>query len=216
MRLDSLSSYHVRAPEGLMAWHATRSSLLDNILRDGLKYGSIELFFHCMPISRRPVKVFSGPASGRHLARDVWLELDLTGSDLLVTATSNFDFVLEPIESIEPDKIRIMEMDEVLQRASEAEWIPCQEKEVEFVFREEFSVFLSLPVLREIGWEGYSLAGKERVPDMLGQLTIDEARIGPNSNLSFWLELSSMILQERMISLDGPTVPPALPFLQIE
>ncbi len=216
MRLNSLSSYHVRPPKGLMAWHATRSSLLDNILKDGLKYGSIELFFHCLPISRRPIKVFSGPASGKHLARDVWLELDLTGSDLLVTAASNFDFVLEPIKSIEPDKIRVMKMDEVLQRASEPEWIPCQEKEVESVFREEFSVFLSLPILREIGWAGYSMAGKERVPDMLGQHTIDEARIGANSNLSYWLELCSMILQEQMVAVEVPCAPKPLPFAEIE
>ena len=216
MRLPSLSSYQVRPPKGMMAWHATRSSLLEKILKDGLKYGSIELFFHCLPISRRPIEVFSGPAQGRLLARDVWLELDLTGSDLLVTPASNFDFVIEPTEPIEPGKIRIMKVDEVLQKASESEWIPCQEKEVEFVFQEEFSVFLSLPILRDIGWAGYSLAGKERVPDTLGQLTIDEARIEANSNLSLWLELSSMILQEKIIALEGPSAPTPLPLLQIE
>ena len=215
MRLSSLSSYHVRPPKGLKAWHATRSPLLDNILNDGLKYGNIELFFHSLPISRRPIEVFSGPACSKHMPRDVWLELDLTGTELLVVGTSNFDFVLEPMRPIEPHKIRIMKMDEVLQRASELEWIPSQEEEVEFVFQEEFSVYLSLPILREIGWEKYAVAGKDRVPDRLGQITIDEAMTGVNSNLSFWLELSSMIQRERRIKLESPCIPVRLPLAQI-
>ena len=122
MRLSSLSSYHVRPPKGLKAWHATRSPLLDNVLNDGLKYGNMELFFHSLPISRKPIEVFSGPACSKHMPRDVWLELDLTGTELLVVGTSNFDFVLEPIRPSEPHKIRVMKMDEVLQRASESEW----------------------------------------------------------------------------------------------
>jgi len=196
-----------------MAWHATRSSLIDKILKEGLKYGSIELFFHCLPISRKPIKVFSGPAVGRHLARNAWLELDLTGSDLLVTAASSFDYVIEPIKPIEPNKIRIMTLDEVLQRARESEWIPCQEEEREYVFQEEFSVFLSLPILREIGWAEYSITGKERVPDRLCQFPIDETRIKANSNLSFWLELSSMIQREKSIALEGPYAPLPLPLV---
>ena len=149
------------------------------------------------------------------MPRDVWLELDLTGTELLVDGTSNFDFVLEPMRPIEPHKIRIMKMDEVLQRASESEWIPSQEEEVEFVFQEEFSVYLSLPILREIGWEKYAVAGKDRVPDRLGQITIDEAMTGVNSNLSFWLELSSMIQRERRIKLESPCIPVRLPLAQI-
>ncbi|MEK0324749.1 MAG: hypothetical protein QQN63_03515 [Nitrosopumilus sp.] len=215
MRLSSLSSYHVRPPKGLVAWHATRSPLLDTILDEGLKYGNIEIFFHSLPISRRPIEVFSGPARTKHLARDVWLELDLTGSELLVVGTSNFDFILEPIKAIDPRKIRIMKMDEVLQRATESEWIPCREGEVEFVFQEEFSVYLSLPILREIGWEKYAVSGRELVPDRLGELSIDEARNVKNSNLSFWLELSSMIQRERMIALENLYVPKQLPLAQI-
>jgi len=145
----------------------------------------------------------------------VWLELDLTGSELLVVGTSHFDFVLEPIKPIEPQKIRIMKMDEVLERATKSEWVPCQEGEVESVFQEEFSVYLSLPILREIGWEKDAIVGKERVPDRLGQLTIDKARTVANSNLSFWLELSSMIQREKMTAQEIPCVPKQLPLAQI-
>ena len=153
---------------------------------------------------------------GSLLARDVWLEIDLTGSDLLVSGTSNFDHVLEPINPIEPGNIRVMRLDEVLQKAKESEWIPYQDMEDEYVFEEEFSVFLSLPILREIGWAGYSIDGIERVPDRIAQLTIDEVMIGANSNLNFWLDLSSMILREKISALGVPSAPTPLPLVKIE
>ncbi|MFQ6011929.1 MAG: hypothetical protein ACE5KG_07135 [Nitrososphaerales archaeon] len=209
-----MKSYHVRPPEGVKAWHATRSSLLDRILKEGLKYGSLELFFHCLPISRKPVNVFSGPATGMNLARDVWLEVDLAGSDLLVTGTTNFDFIFEPIEPINPDKIRIMQVDEVLRRADESEWIPCQEDEKEFVFQEEFTVFFSLPILRETGWSEHAIIGRERVPGRLAQLSIGEAWKAANPNLAYWLEVSSMIQRVEKKEI-GSYSPVPVPLLQL-
>ena len=187
-------SLKVKAKENVLGWHATRSGFLDSILSEGLRYGYFEIFYHWLPIYDNPFKILSGPSVGNFVARDTYLELDLQGIDLLMVFCPELgENDLTILQPIPPSKIKVMCIEEVVEKATEPEWVPYETTNVLKVDSEDSRFSLSRPFINNPQWDD-SLVRKylDRKPREIDLKSIEASRAMDSPNVRFWLELEDM------------------------
>jgi hypothetical protein len=161
---------------------------------EGLKRGAIELFFHELPLTYKPFMIYTGPFQGRFLPRDAWLEIDLSRVKVKVSKHEKRPVEFRVHEPIQPYRIKVLTIDEVIAKATKPEWVPWGQS-----FRlEEFHPDLSLPYLvamRRVEFRIGPLINRE--PRILETMTFEEAKVRGNPNMKFFVKLGSLTPKKR-------------------
>jgi hypothetical protein len=189
IRLSRAFQFHeviVECDEGVIGWHATRKLFLPLIMSKGLKRGAIELFFHDVPLTYKPVMIYTGPFGGKYLPRDAWLEVDLSKVKVKVLKYEKRPVEFRVHETIQPHRIKVLTIGEAIARATKPEWVPWG-----LSFRlEEFHPDLSLPYLRRMKRVEFRIGPLvNREPRILETMTFEEAKVRGNPNMKFFVKL---------------------------
>jgi hypothetical protein len=172
--------------DGVIGWHATRKLFLPSITDEGLKYGTVELFFHDLPLTYKPFMVYTGPFQGRFLPRDTWLEMDLSRVKVKALKHEKGPVEFRVHEPVQPYRIKVLTIDEVIAKATEPEWVPWGQG----FLLEEFHPDLSLPYLSATGGVEFRIGPLiNREPRILGTMTFEEAKVRGNPNMKFFVKV---------------------------
>lgn len=187
-------SLKVNAKENVRGWHVTRQAFLDSILSEGLRYGYFVIFYQSLPPFNDPIEIFSGPSVGKFVARDTYLELDLQGIDLLMVFCPELgEFDLTILQPIPPSRIKVMCLEELIERAKELEWMPYETSDALKVDLDDSRFNLSRPLIGCSKWDD-SMVRRCLDPETreMDPKSIEESRAMDSPNVRFWLELEDL------------------------